>query len=362
MTQRLDPWGQVKIEDYRKLFDEFGIESFEKFKNRFSENRYVRRGIVFGHRDFDKIVSAIDSKKPYVMITGLMPSGKFHFGHKMVAEQMIWHQKLGAEIYVCVADMESYLMRGISFEDARKIAVDEYLTNYIALGLTEKNLHVYFQSDYVVAYYRFRDSLSGKATLNELKAIYGELTPSKIFSVFTQVADILHVQLGGFSGKVPTVVPVGPDQDPHIRLTRDIASKLDLIQPSSTYHKFMTGLQGGKMSSSDPKSHIALTEDLPSAKKKLMGAKTGGRATAEEQKKLGGVPEECAVYELMVYHLVEDDKELLGIHDSCTSEGLSCGECKKVCWEKLEKFLTEHQVRRQNGKKAVENLIRIIQP
>lgn len=46
-------------------------------------------------------------------------------------------------------------------------------------------------------------------------------------SVLTQVADILHPQVE--SEPAPTVVPVGLDQDPHIRLTRGVAHKLRMF-------------------------------------------------------------------------------------------------------------------------------------
>lgn len=358
MTAKIDPWGSMKIENYDKLFTDFGIESFEKFKEKFKNNRYVRRGIIFGHRDFGKIANAIDKKEKFAMLTGLMPSGKFHFGHKMVADEIIWFQELGAETYVCVADIEAHLMRGIGFEKARELAIEEYLLNYLALGLKEKNLHFYFQSDYVIPYYRFRDTLSKRATFNELQGIYGELTPGKIFSVFTQVADILHPQMDEFSGKIPTVVPVGSDQDPHIRLTRDIAAKLNFNLPSATYHKFMEGLQGGKMSSSNQKSYISLTDTPKDARKKIMGAKTGGRATQEEQKELGGVPEECMVYELFVYHLIDDDNKLHEIYHECKSGNLRCGECKMKCAELMKKFLIQHQGKREKVRGLVDKIMR----
>ena len=40
-----------------------------------------------------------------------------------------------------------------------------------------------------------------------------------------QVGDILHPQTEDYGGLRPIVVPVGVDQDPHLRLTRGIASK-----------------------------------------------------------------------------------------------------------------------------------------
>jgi len=357
METKLDPWDIAGVADYDKLFKEFGIQPMGQFKEKFRENRYIRRGIIFGHRDFGKVSEAIEKKKPFIMMTGLMPSGRFHFGHKMIADEIIWFQRNGARTFVCAADIESYLMRGVSFEEARKTAIEEYLTNYFALGLTEKNLTFWFQSDYDVPYYRFRDTLANKATLNELNAIYGDLSPEKIISVLTQVADILHPQLPEFGNPMPTVVPVGADQDPHIRLTRDIAYKLRLVQPGATFHQFMEGLQGGKMSSSDPKSYIALTEDPEIAKKKIMGAATGGRETANEQRKLGGQPENCQIYKFYLYHLIDEDKELAERHRLCTSGEILCGECKKFCSEKLERFLVEHQKKREKAKRDVERFL-----
>jgi len=345
--KELDPWAVGEIADYGKLMSEFGMEPFDGYQMRFDSFHYARRGIIFGHRDFGRIADAIDKHKPYAMMTGLMPSGRFHLGHKMVADEIIWFQRQGADVFVCAADMESYLMRDIGFEDARKTAAEEYLTNYFALGLKKKNLHFWFQSDYLQEYYKLRDMLSKKVTFNELKAIYGDLTTGKIISALTQAADILHPQLDVFGGPKPVVVPVGADQDPHLRLTRDLANRFHgefkFIPPSATYHKFMSGLQGGKMSSSNPGSFIALSESPESAGRKVMSAKTGGRATVEEQKVKGGEPEKCMIYELYLYHLIDDDLELSRIYHECREGKLMCGEDKRRCAGLMEKFLAKHQ-------------------
>ena len=111
------------------------------------------------------------------------------------------------------------------------------------------------------------------------------------------------------------------------------------------------------MSSSDPSSHIALTEEPEAAKKKIMSSKTGGRATVKEQKELGGIPEQCMVYEMLVYHLVDSDKELEQVYSNCKTGGRICGECKKICAEKLALFLKEHQKRRKEASKTVEKIL-----
>ncbi|MFH1403829.1 MAG: tryptophan--tRNA ligase [Candidatus Altiarchaeota archaeon] len=363
----MDPWAISDVGDYGKLMEDFGIDSIEKYRKVLDEFKYVRRGVIFGHRDFSSIVESISNSRPYAMMTGLMPSGKFHFGHKMVAEEIIWFQEKRADVFVCAADMESYLMRDIGFVEARRIALEEYLANYFALGLKRKNFHFWFQSDYITEFYRLRDMASKRVTFNELKAIYGELSPGKIISVLTQVADILHPQLECFGGPRPVVVPVGVDQDPHIRLTRDIASRLSAdrdggsdfkcIPPSATYHKFMQGLEGGKMSSSNTKSYIALTDDPDEAAGKVMRAKTGGRETLEEQKRIGGEPEKCVVYELYLYHLIDDDIELSRIYHECRSGKLMCGDDKKNCAELVRKFLVKHQAKLVKARETASKIV-----
>jgi len=55
-------------------------------------------------------------------------------------------------------------------------------------------------------------------------------------------------QLEDFGGPKPTAVPVGVDQDPHLRFTRDLSRvfsrKYGFVPPSSTYHKLIKGLNG----------------------------------------------------------------------------------------------------------------------
>jgi len=142
---------------------------------------------------------------------------------------------------------------------------------------------------------------------------------------------------------------------------RSIVSEIELksggyafMPPASTYHRFMSGLTGGKMSSSIPSSLIALTEMPKSAAKKIMRGKTGGRETLEEQLLLGGEPEKCTIYELMLFHLVEDDIHLAQIHSECIEGERTCGTCKKEAAEFMELFLTDHQEKRELAKEQLD--------
>lgn len=438
---RIDPWSSQQSTDYARLRDEFGIEEFTFADDLPDPPSLVRRGVIFGHRGFARVHRAIKLAEPWGVLTGLMPSGPMHIGHKMVIDQVSYYQRLGADITVCVADIEAYATRGLSLEKCREIAVENYIKNYFALGLKPDRLQIYFQSKRQ-AVKDLAWQLGKRVNWSKMEAIYGftgETSMGHAFAPLVQVGDILHPQLPEYGGPRPIVVPVGVDQDPHIRLTRDLAdasrlynaqvhddaklgrvvgvfvksdeqvekllakarsalekqgfadfvmnpkykalyvrgSASDLpaiddalaaiepglggfgfIAPASTYHRFQGGLTGGKMSSSKPETHIALDETIESATKKLGSAQTGGRATAEEQRRLGAEPDKCMVYETYVYHLVPDDKELAEVREWCTTGTKLCGECKAFGKEKVAAFLKSHQEKRAATEHLVKEVVR----
>ncbi len=363
----ITPWDVSGEIDYGKLIAVFGVHPLEKLPSVFTDNVLFRRNIVFAHRDIQRILEAIRDKKPFVMMTGLMPTGKFHLGHMLIAQQMIFYQKLGAKIYIAIADVEAYNARGQSLEDSRKIAIEEYVKNYIALGLKPENCSIYFQSDRssdgkkASAYYKLQNLLAKHATFNEFKAVYGDITPGKMVSSLLQAADMLHPQLPEFEGLMPVLVPVGIDQDPHVRLARDLANRIKsphFIQLSSTYNMFMPGLGGGKMSSSDPTSFIALTDDAKTVEKKIKKyAFSGGRATLEEHRKKGGVPEIDVSYQYLRMFFEPDDKKLKKIYDDYKKGKLLSGELKELLIDKLNAFLKDHQKKREAAAKVLNKYI-----
>ncbi|PWB50702.1 MAG: tryptophan--tRNA ligase [Candidatus Methanoperedenaceae archaeon] len=430
----LDPWGAVKIDNYSKLFDEFGISRFDELlKHIENPHRYMRRHVIFGHRSYESVLWAMIFKRPFAAMSGFMPTGRVHLGHKMVMEEIIWHQSQGGDAFLAIADMEAHAVRGKTWKECREFGINEYILSAIALGL-EPGAHIYFQSESdPVKDLSFE--LGIKANFSELSAIYGfsgQTNVAHMVSALTQSADILHPQLKKFGGPKPVVIPVGSDQDPHIRLTRGLAYKMNMfiveprgvqpgtfpidtegktfvsvrgksapkdalkeiakrtggklyeehvdiliskqtleqvesivrevelkyggyafMPPASTYHKFMTGLQGGKMSSSIPESYIALTDKPEEGAKKVMRAITGGRVTLEEQKKLGGEPDKCSVYELLLYHLIEDDNQLLEVYKDCVGGTRVCGNCKKFTAELMREFLKDHQEKREKARERL---------
>ena len=116
---QIDPWSSSTYQDYARLRDEFGIGVFSEqhWRKLQKPHRLLRRGIVFGQRDFSMILEAVNSQKPWAILTGLMPSGKMHLGHKMIIDEVIYYQSIGADIFIAVADIESYGIRGYSLKE-----------------------------------------------------------------------------------------------------------------------------------------------------------------------------------------------------------------------------------------------------
>jgi tryptophanyl-tRNA synthetase len=407
----VNPWGNSQAQDYQAIFSEFGIDPISTVVPDLpGVPAFIRRGIVVGHRDYGAIARAIREGSPYYVMTGFMPSGHPHLGHLMVMKEVVWHVRHGATGYIAIADREAHAVRGISWEKCREYG-EEYLACLRALGYRGTT---YYQSEnhplHGLAF-----EASTKVNFSELLAIYGfgpETSLSHAESVITQVADILYPQVD--KGPAPTVVPVGIDQDPHLRLTRGIAHKLRMFTveeregyvsvrsknapqeavsavhaafpgskkfeghvdirgrplreveervrgierehggygffiPSSTYHIFMPGLQGGKMSSSVPESLFTFSEADESIGKKVRNALTGGRMTVEEQRRLGGEPDRCPVFLLNLFHLVEDDQELGEIRKACLEGRLLCGSCKKATLERVGAFLSDFRERMAAG-------------
>ncbi|ADV64504.1 tryptophan--tRNA ligase [Desulfurococcus mucosus] len=349
MGVKLDPWGHYAIEDYVKLLAEFGIHPIDEVLGSLPrKHMYFERRVIFGHRDFNLWLDALKHGEKVAVLTGFMPSGRPHLGTAMVYEELRFLQSLGAHVKIVIADAEAYIVRREERSDVVKRGVD-FIAHAIAWGIDPEKAEFYYQTAMDNEYYRLIQMFSRKISMAEMEAIYGELTPGKIVASLTQAADILHLQLDKYGGYRHVVVPVGADQDPHLRLTRDLADRfeqeLGLKRPSSIYHKLLRGLDGNKMSKSRPEFAIHLDDDPDLAEKKLLNALTGGRATADEQRRLGGEPWKCSIYELYVYHLVGDDSELREVYDECVTGRVLCGQCKRRAVERLKRRLIEHQER-----------------
>ena len=351
---RLDPWGTSAIKDYSRLQAEFGIEPLAPLVPRFKKpSPHMRRGIDFGQRDLGRILEAVEKNKPYAVMSGIKPTGDFHLGTKMTADDMVYFQSLSKKgtVFYAVADVEAYADNGLSFDQTAKTAVRN-VADILALGLDPNRAVVYFQSEELKVM-RLGTVFSRGVTNNMLRAIYGERQIGLYMAALFQAGDILMPQLPELGGPRPILVPVGADQDPHIRLARDLAARYHdeygFVPPSSVYHRLMLGLGGSdKMSKRSADTLLTLDDGTKDASRKIMTAFTGGRDTVEEQRRLGGRPEICPVYDLYRFHFARNDEHVELVYHECTKGIRLCGECKQEASGLVKNFLEDHRKRRDS--------------
>ncbi len=348
----LDPWGSsnpVEDEDYERIKKEFGIEDIsENLRQKLLQNRFFRRKIIFGHRDLGAIFKAIEEDQPWAVMSGIKPSGPYHLGTSTTALEIVEFQKMGGKVYYGIADIESWEDNGIPYDKAEVNAIDN-VADILAFGLdpSPNKAYIWRQSkEPIVKDICFK--VSRLVTQNMLNAIYGEKTFGLYLAALIQVGDIVLPQVR--EGPQPTVVPVGIDQDPHIRLTRDLTRRYykKFFLPGATYHYLLAGIDGSdKMAKRNPNSSFTFNETLDSIEKKVKGALTGGRKNKKEQQELGGEPQKCMIYKILMYHFEENDEILADEFERCVKGELLCGEHKAQCVEKVLKFIKIHQEKKE---------------
>jgi len=360
----IDPFGTTVIEDYERLYQEFGIQPFKPLLSEMPDpSGAMRRGVIFGHRDFDRVLKAMKNHEEFAVMSGIKPTGEFHLGTLQTAREVIYFQQHGATAFYCIADVEAYEDNRIPFERSRKYAVGN-VADLLALGFDPKKGYIYQQSketrvkDLAIAFGR-------GVTLATMKAIYGERHMGLYLSALIQAGDILLPQLRDFGGPKPTVVPVGIDQDPHLRLTRDLAFKFrrryDFIPPSSTYHKLIKSLDGSpKMSKRNPMSYFTLEEKPEVIARKIANSFTGGRPTAEEQRRLGANPDICPIYDLYLFHFFVRDQDVAKLYNiECKRGKILCGEDKQRLTKIVTDFVKEHQRKRSKYMDKAREILQV---
>ena len=61
----IDPWASTSV-DYDKLINQFGIEKISDILDEIKDpQRLMKRGVVFGHREFGEINNLINKKEYY---------------------------------------------------------------------------------------------------------------------------------------------------------------------------------------------------------------------------------------------------------------------------------------------------------
>jgi tryptophanyl-tRNA synthetase len=354
--------------DYDKLVERFGTskitsEILAKFENLTGEvHLFLRRGIFYSHRDLDWILARYEAGERFFLYTGRGPSGGVHLGHMIPWIFTKYLQdKFDAELYFQLTDDEKYYNSNkLTLEQTENLA-RENMVDLIALGFDPKKTFVFSDMGYTKTLYSIAAKVAKHTTFSTAKSVFGFENSTDIGMIFfpaMQAAPcFLPSVLKGHN--IPCLIPAAIDQDPYWRgIAREVAPKLGYYKPAQIHSKFIPGLgQGGKMSASQPETAIFTTDPPRVVEKKILAAFTGGRATVEEQRRLGGQPDICPVYHYYYFMFEEDETKLKVIHDDCQSGRLLCGECKAMLAPRVRKYIEAHQAKREKAMEIVDQFI-----
>ncbi|MGA3359752.1 MAG: tryptophan--tRNA ligase [Halobacteriota archaeon] len=361
------PWEVEGHVDYNKLMALFGTQPIDdailaRFKKLTgSIPLMLRRQVFFSHRDLNWILDRYEAGEKFVLYTGRGPSGHTHLGHLMPWIFTKYLQDaFGAELYFQMTDDEKFLQKDeLSAKATRSFSYDNSL-DLIALGFDPKKTRIFLDTEYARTLYPIALEVAKRVTFSAARAVFG-------FDVSTNIGMVFFTSMQSapaflptiFAGRnVPVLIPCAIDQDPHFRITRDVAPKMGYYKPALVHSRFFPSLLGlDKMSASLPETSIFTTDSPEEARMKIANAFTGGRTTVKEQKELGGVPDICAVYQYSFYLFEEDDQRALELRQECLRGARACGECKQELADRVVQFLRNHQAARERARDRMEDFI-----
>ena len=361
------PWEVTGEIDYEKLIDKFGTSPIDEAllkrieKHTGKLHALLRRKIFYSHRSLNWIVSEYEKGNSFVLYTGRGPSGHTHLGHLMPWIFTRWLQeKFDVKLIFQLTDDEKFLFNpDLSLEDTRKFSYENAL-DIIALGFDPEKTEIFLNTEYIKIQYKIALNVAKKITLSTAKAVFGFKNETNIGMIFftSMQSAPCFLESERENRAVPVLIPCAIDQDPHFRITRDVAPSLGYPKPALIHCKFFPSLAGGdKMSASKPETSIYTVDNPREARKKIMQAFTGGQESVELQRKMGGNPDVCSIYQYLYYFFEENDEKIKERYSACTSGELLCGECKKYLADRVEKFLVEHQKKREKAKELLEEFI-----
>ena len=228
--------------------------------------------------------------------------------------------------------------------------------DFITLGFNPKKTKIIIDTNNIKSLYPIAAEVAKKVNFSNTKAVFG-------FTNETNIGMIFYTSLQSapcFIEDKPVLIPLGVDQDPHFRITRDIAQKINRVKPALIHNIMIPSLlgPGGKMSASDEKNTIYTTDTPEQVKKKINKyAFSGGQPDIDEHRKIGGNPDIDVSYQYLRIFFEPDDDKLKKIYDDYKSGNMLTGELKGILIEKINKFLSVHQEKREQVRKNIDNYL-----
>ena len=354
------PWEVTGEVDYERLIRDFGTQPIlgplaTRLEGILGDAAYlVRRQIFFSHRDLNLVLEDYAKGKGFFLYTGRGPSGPMHVGHIGIFYFTRWLQdKFQANVYIQITDDEKFLeeRRNLSYAETQRWAEDNIL-EIAAVGFDPEKTFILQDTEFVGHTYPMILKIARRVNYSTAKSVFGFTGETNIGFSFYPAIQILPTLFE----KKRCLIPSAIDQDPYWRIQRDIAEPLGYHKAAAIHSKFLPPLTGiqDKMSSSKPETAIYLNDDDKTVRNKIYRhAFSGGQASVEEHRKLGGNPDIDVPFQWLYMFFEPNDKRIEEIRSEYKSGQMLTGDLKDLLVEKVTKFLGEHRERREKAKAQV---------
>ncbi len=330
-------------EDNKKLVEMFGARKLSEIKD-LPDFYAFKNGSIYSHRDFDIFMKNLKKGEKSAIVSGLNPSALLHLGHLPLFEtNLFFQQKFGTRIFIPLSDDESYVSRKIEtqqegFKNAIRLA-----RSLLAIGFEPGKTHFIIDQVYTQIY-NLAIKLSRGITLSEINAVYGYTPDQNVGLYFYPAVQASHIALPQLFGIPNVLVPIGPDEDAHIRVSRDVAAKFGFNKAATLHMRFLPGLDGDPKMSKSKGNAVFLLDDGKTIRAKIMKAFSGGRVSVEEHKKLGGDPSVDIPF-LYLKYVFLSPKEAEEVAEGYRKGKILSGEMKQMLLEKVDEKVEKFKER-----------------
>ncbi len=344
------------IADNAKLVKEFGAKDINDLAE-LPDFYTFQKGLIYSHRDFEKFFKALKNGEECAIVSGVNASGTLHLGHKPVFDTNLFFQReFGVKVFIPISDDESFVAGKVETQEEAKNNAMRLAKEMLAYGFDPKKT-VFIIDNIYTNIYNLAFKMSKKINYSEIKATYGYTPENNIGLHFYPAVQSAHVLFPQEKFNIKNVlVPIGPDEDAHLRIARDIAGRYGIPKPAVVHVKFLPGLDGEKMGKSNNNA-IYLNDDLKNVKKKCNKALSGGQEKVEDHKRLGGNPDiDMACQYLKNFFLDKEESEEL--FKKYNKGELLSSEVKNMLYEHISKFVGNFQKRvNEVDDKVLDNCI-----
>ncbi len=300
-----------------------------------------------------------------IVLSGIRSTGRLHLGNYFGAVRNFVKMQHNYNCYFFIADWHS-LTTHTKPEDW-KSNVKQILCEYLACGLDPEVATIYIQSDVpeIAELYLYLNMLAYKGEL-ERTASFKEKARQQPDNINAGLLTYPVLMAADIIIHKANKVPVGKDQEQHLEMTRNFASRFNNLYgvdyfPMPTAFNFgndlikIPGLDGsGKMGKSEGNG-IYLSDDAKTVEKKVMRAVTDSGPTQKNQKMPEPIKNLFTILEVVsTPDTVEHFKHQ---YNECT---IRYGELKKQLAADINKTLDPIRERIQYFQSNDEHLAKVV--